>query len=85
MAMSNAERQAQWRRTHLRADGDRIRLQVCIDTGAYDRLVRLCAHYQCGAAELFEQLMASAERHVEGRLSGQALAQYRAAGDDDAA
>jgi hypothetical protein len=85
MVMSNAERQARWRRNHLRADGDRVRLQLCIDTEAYDRLVRLGAYYQRTAAELFEQLMASAERHVEGRLSGQALAQYRAAGDDDAA
>jgi hypothetical protein len=48
-----------------------------------DRLDRLAWHFDWSLTQLVEELAAAAERYVEAKLSGAALATYRAAGYED--
>jgi hypothetical protein len=77
MPMSGAERQRRYRERH---HGELAHLTLDLRIAARDQLDRLAWHYDCGLTELVEKLAAAAERHVEARLSGKALATYRAGG-----
>jgi hypothetical protein len=80
MPMSGAERQRRYRERH---HGDLAHLTLDLRVAVRDQLDRLAWHYDCGLTELVEKLAAAAERHVEARLSGKALATYRAGGYED--
>jgi hypothetical protein len=77
MPMSGAERQRRYRERH---HGDLAHLTLDLRIAVRDQLDRLAWHYGCGLTELVEKLAAAAERHVEAKLTGKTLEQYRAAG-----
>jgi hypothetical protein len=83
MSMTNAQRQERFRRRHL--GRDLVRVSVNVRGAVRDRLDRLAWHYDCSLVALVEKLAEAAERHVEARLTGEALAMYRAAGYEDTA
>jgi hypothetical protein len=55
-------------------------LTIDVHVTVRDRLDRLAWHYDYCLTELVERLAAAAEKHVEAKLSGEALEVYRAAG-----
>jgi hypothetical protein len=85
MALTNAQRQALYRWRQVGLEGDLARPQLCLGLNAHDRLDRLAWHYGYSVAQLVEELAASAERAIEAQSTGAALAEYRAAGYEDAA
>jgi hypothetical protein len=76
MPMSGAERQRRYRERHCH---DLAHLTLDLRVAVRDQPDRLAWHYDCGVTEL-ERLPAPAERSVEAKLTGKALAAYRAAG-----
>jgi hypothetical protein len=75
MSMSGAERQRRYRERHP----DVAHLTLDLHVTVRDPLDRLAWHYDCSLTELVEKLAAAAEKHVEGKLFGEALTAYRAA------
>jgi hypothetical protein len=80
MAMSGAERQRRYRERHY---DDLAHVTLAVRVAVRDRLDLLAWHHGCGMTALVEKLAEAAERSIEARLSGKALAQYRAAGYED--
>ncbi len=80
MPMTGAERHRRYRERH---GHDLAHLTLDLRVAVRDQLERLAWHYDCGLTELVERLAAAAERHVEAKLSGEALVAYRDAGYDD--
>jgi hypothetical protein len=66
-----------------RHHGELARTTLDLRIDATDRLDRLAVHYGWSLVVLVEELAASTERGVEAKLSGKALAKYRAAGYED--
>jgi hypothetical protein len=81
MPMSGAERQRRYRERHSH---DLAHLTLDVRVAVRDQFDRLAWHYQCGLTELVEKLAEAAERAVEAKLSGAALAQYRSGYEDTA-
>jgi hypothetical protein len=80
---TNAQKQRRWRQRHLGVDGDMARLQVCLSLDARDRLDRLAIYYGYSITCLIEELAAAADRAVTAKLTGKALAAYRAGSYED--
>jgi macrodomain Ter protein organizer (MatP/YcbG family) len=76
MALSNAEKQARYRKRHLGARGTKARGQFFLDANTRAQLGRLAHHKECTVTALIEELVASAERRVTAKLSGRALKRY---------
>jgi hypothetical protein len=71
MARTNAERQAAYRRRHLKdLDGALERLNMLVSLHAKRRLERLAACYGVTQRSLLEEILAAAERAALDRLPG---------------
>ena len=63
MSKSNAERQAEYRRRHLRdPEGERERINALVSLQAKRQLERLASYYGVTKREVLERALADAER-----------------------
>jgi hypothetical protein len=76
MALTNIEKQARYRERHLGVDGGKARVGLILDATTRAQMSRLARHKGYTITALVEELVASAERRVRGKLTGKALKTY---------
>jgi hypothetical protein len=76
MALTNAEKQARYRKRHLGVRGTKSRVQLFLSADTKAQLGRLARRKDYTITALIEELVASAERRIAARLSGKALKAY---------
>jgi hypothetical protein len=68
--LTNAERQARYRRRHLRdIDGEKRRLSLFLDLRARRRLERIARHKRYTVTQLIEEWAAKAEQRITARMT----------------
>jgi hypothetical protein len=80
MPMNKAQRRRLYRRRHHGPDADLAHVILDVRFDVRDQLNRLAWHYRCIVTQLAEVLAVTAERAVEAKLFGEALAPYRNVG-----
>jgi hypothetical protein len=76
MPLTNAEKQRAYRERHLRADGEKARIQLFLSATAKAQLDRLARHKDYTVTALVEEMAAQAEQRILNRLTGKALKMY---------
>jgi predicted DNA-binding ribbon-helix-helix protein len=76
MALTNAEKQARYRKRHLGRHGEKARVQLFLSADTRAQLRRLAHRKGYTVTALIEELAASAERRVTAKLSGRTLKRY---------
>jgi hypothetical protein len=79
MGKSNAQRQAEYRERHIKAEeGQGVRLSMVVDLHAKKALERLAACYRVTQREALEKALAAAERTALDQLDAEGQARYYA-------